>query len=69
MLKGHRLDSGKVDVYAYTQDTRHFIGVCDNVEDYNDFMDAFYHGMEKSWLGEISKSKDEDEDEDKELWT
>ena len=69
MLKGYRLDSGKVEVYAYTQDTRHYVGVCDNVEDYNEFMDTFYHGMEKNWCGEICKRKDEDEDEDKELWT
>ena len=37
------------------------------VEDYNEFMDTFYHGMEKNWCGEICKRKDEDED--KELWT
>ena len=67
MLKGHRRDSSKVDVYAYTQDTKHFVGVCESIEDYNDFMDTFYHGMEKNWCGEIGKSKDENED--KELWT
>lgn len=71
MLKGHRMDNGKVEVYAYTQDTRHYVGVCESVEDYNEFMDAFYKGMEKNWCGEICKRKDEDEDEDedKELWT
>lgn len=73
MLKGHRMDNGKVEVYAYTQDTRHYVGVCDNVEDYNEFIGAFYKGMEKNWRGELcerkGKHKNEDEDEDKELWT
>lgn len=68
MIKGHRQGNGQVEVYAYTQDTKHYVGVCESTEDYNEFMDAFYQGMVKNWLGEaICKSKDEDEDE--ELWT
>lgn len=68
MIKGHRLDSGTVEVYAYTQDTRHYVGVCESTEDYNDFMEAFYQGMVKNWLGETYRYKTEDEDENKELW-
>ena len=66
MLKGHRLDSGTVEVYAYTQDTRHYVGVCESTEDYNDFMEAFYQGMVKNWLGETCEGKNKNEDE--ELW-
>ena len=69
MLKGHQLDNDTVEVYAYTQDTRHYVGICENVEDYNEFIDRFYESMGKNWCGEICKCKDEDEDEDKELWT
>ena len=68
MIKGHRLDSGTVEVYAYTQDTKHYVGVCESTEDYNDFMEMFYQGMVKNWLGETYRYKTEDEDENKELW-
>ena len=68
MMKGHRLDSGTVEVYAYTQDTKHYVGVCESTEDYNDFMEMFYQGMVKIWLGETYRYKTEDEDENKELW-
>jgi hypothetical protein len=68
MMKGHRLDNDTVEVYAYTQDTRHYVGVCESTEDYNDFMEAFYQGMVKNWLGEAI-SKNINEDEDKELWS
>ena len=67
MLKGHRLDSGTVEVYAYTQDARYYVGVCESTEDYNDFMEAFYQGMVKNWLGETCE-RNKGEDEDKELW-
>lgn len=69
MLKGHRLDNSEIEVYAYTQNTKHYVGVCDSIEDYNEFIDAFYKAMEKDWPSEISKHKDENDDEDKELWT
>ena len=69
MLKGQRLDDDTIEVYAYTQDTRHYVGVCENIEDYNEFIDRFYESMGKNWCDEICKCKDENEDEDKELWT
>ena len=69
MTKGFRMDNGKVEVYAYTQDTKHYVGVCESTEDYNDFMEAFYQGMVKNWCGETCEGKSKNEDEDKELWT
>lgn len=69
MLKGYLMQNGKVEVYAYTQDAKHYVGVCESNDDYKEFMETFYQGMQKNWCGEICKRKDEDEDEDKELWT
>lgn len=68
MIKGYKMDNGKVEVYAYTQDTKHYVGVCESNEGYNDFMEMFYQGMVKNWLGETYRYKTEDEDENKELW-
>ena len=68
MIKGYKMDNDTVEVYAYTQDTKHYVGVCESTEDYNDFMEAFYQGMVKNWCGETYRYKTEDEDENKELW-
>ena len=68
MMKGFRMNNDTVEVYAYTQNTKHYVGVCESTEDYNDFMEMFYQGMVKNWVGETYRYKTEDEDENKELW-
>jgi hypothetical protein len=68
MIKGHQMDNGHVEVYAYTQDAKHYVGVCESNDDYKEFMEMFYQGMVKNWLGEAI-SKNINEDEDKELWS
>ena len=54
-----------VNVYAYTESDRIFLGVCKSRQDYKELIDAVYANFGNAFAGEIF---DEDENE-KELWS
>lgn len=66
MIKGISCNGG-IEVYAYTQDTRHLLGACETKEDYNEFIRQLSKGLTAYFpletLAEIDTT-----DEDKELW-
>lgn len=58
----------KPRVYAYTSGGEElFLGQCENMEDYKEFIDMLYDIAGESWPGETADEGIID-DEDKELW-
>ena len=64
VVKGKDADSGKVNVYAYTAGQEIWLGICDNREDYQQWVDAVYTEFGEHFLCEMI-SVDDDEEE---LW-
>lgn len=64
VIKGKDTGNGKVNVYAYTADQEIWLGICENREDYQQWITALYREFSEQFFGEIVSI----DNEDKELW-
>ncbi len=65
IIKGKDTGNNKVNVYAYTADQEIWLGICDNRENYRQWVDSVYAEFSEQFLCEIVSV---DDDEDEELW-
>ena len=73
VIKGRRRGEsygGGVAVYAYVDSSNYVeLGVCENEDDYEKFMNALYHGVQEIFIGEVVPRDDYIKEEDlDELW-
>ena len=62
VIKGKNADNGRVNVYAYTAEQEIWLGICDNKEDYQQWVDTVYTEFDKHFLGEIIATNDDEEE-------